>query len=59
MKSSRRPLTAEARVRARFTPYGIGGGQNDIGKGFSPSSSVFLCQCHSIVTLHIQFSPGE
>jgi hypothetical protein len=32
----RRPLTAEARVRARVNPCGICGGQS----GFSPSFSV-------------------
>jgi hypothetical protein len=41
---SRRPLTAEAQVRARFNPRGICGGQSVTGTGYSPSSSVFLCQ---------------
>jgi hypothetical protein len=48
---SRRPLTAEARVRARINPCGICGGQNGTGTGFSPGSSVFPCQYHSTVAL--------
>jgi hypothetical protein len=41
---SRRPLTAEDRVRTRVNPCGIYGGQSVTGSGFSPSSSVFPCQ---------------
>jgi hypothetical protein len=44
---SRRPLTAEARVRSRVSPCWCGG-QRGIGTGFSPSTSVFPCQFHSI-----------
>jgi hypothetical protein len=38
---SRRPLTAESRVRVRVNPCGIFDGQSDTGAGFPPSSSVF------------------
>jgi hypothetical protein len=43
---SRRPLTAETRVRSQVGPCGICGGQRGIGTGFSPST-VFPCQFHS------------
>jgi hypothetical protein len=33
---SRRPLTAEARVRSWVSPCGISGGQSGTGTGFSP-----------------------
>ena len=45
---SRRPLTAEARVRSRVIPCGICGGQSGTGTGFfPPSTSVFPCQFNS------------
>jgi hypothetical protein len=44
---SRRPLTAEVRVRCRVSPCGICGGQSGIGTGFSQSTSVFPCKFHS------------
>jgi hypothetical protein len=34
---SRRPLTAEARVRSRVSQCGVCGGQSGTGTGFSPS----------------------
>jgi hypothetical protein len=56
---SRRPLTAEARVRAQVSARGIYSGQSGTGTGFSPSSSVFPCQYHSTVARHTHVSPGE
>jgi hypothetical protein len=47
---SRRPLTAEVRFRAWLSPCVICCGRSDTGTGFSPSSSVFPCQCHSSMT---------
>jgi hypothetical protein len=47
---SRRPLTAEARVRSRVSPGEICGGQSGTRTGFSPSTSVFPCQFHSTGT---------
>jgi hypothetical protein len=44
---SRRPLTAESRVRSRVNPCGMCGGQSGTGTGFSPSTLVFHCQFHS------------
>jgi hypothetical protein len=44
---SRRPATAEARVRSWVSPCGICVGQSDTGTGFSASTSVFPCQFHS------------
>jgi hypothetical protein len=44
---SRRPLTAEDRVRSRVSPCGICGGQRGTGTDFSPITSVFPCPFHS------------
>jgi hypothetical protein len=54
-KVSRRPLIAEARVRARVSPCRICGRQSGTGTGFFPISSVFPCQyqCFSILTDHL------
>jgi hypothetical protein len=49
---SRRPFTAESRVRA-LNPCGISGGQSGTGTSFSRSSSVFPCEYHSTIVLHI------
>jgi hypothetical protein len=56
---SRRPLTAEARVRSRISPCGICGGQIGSGTGFSPSSSVFPCQYIIPPSLSKLISSGE
>jgi hypothetical protein len=52
---SRLPLTAETRVCAQGTPYGICGAQNGIGTGSSPSSLVLPCQYHFIAVLCSSF----
>jgi hypothetical protein len=43
---SRRPLTAEARVRSPVSPYEICGGQSGTETGFSPEYFGFPCQFH-------------
>jgi hypothetical protein len=53
-----RPLTAEARVRSRDSLFGICGRQSGTVTRFSLSASVFRCQYHSTLTLHIRVSPG-
>jgi hypothetical protein len=45
--ASRRSLTAEARFRSRVSPCRVCGGQSGTGIGFSPNTSVFLCQFNS------------
>jgi len=44
---NRRLLIADARVRSQASLCEICGGQSGPVAGFSPSSSVFLCQYHS------------
>jgi hypothetical protein len=45
---SRRPLTAKDQVRSQVSPCEISGGQSCSGTGFSPSTSVLLCQYYTI-----------
>jgi hypothetical protein len=52
---SRRPVTAEARVRALVNPCRICGGQSGIGTGFLRVLQ-FLCQYYSTVALDIHLS---
>ena len=44
---SRRPVTAEARVRSQVSPCVICGGRSGTGTVFSPNTSDFPCQFHS------------
>ena len=44
---SRRPLTGEGRIWSEDSSNEIRGGQGDTGTGYSASTSVFLCVCHS------------
>jgi hypothetical protein len=44
---SRRPVTAEARVRSVVSPCGICGRQSGTGTSFRSSTSVFPYQFHS------------
>jgi hypothetical protein len=55
---SRRPLTAEAGIRARVSPCGVLWWAKWHWDRFFPSSSVFLCQYHSTVGLHTHVSSG-
>jgi hypothetical protein len=55
---SRRPLTAETRVRALVSPCGICAGQSGTDTGFSPRCVVFPCQYHSAVALHTHIILG-
>jgi hypothetical protein len=56
---SRRPLTAEARVRVRVSPCGICGGQSGTGTGFFSEFFGFpLSIYHSTVDLQTLLS-GE
>jgi hypothetical protein len=55
---SGRPLTTEAQVHVLVSLCGICGVKSGTGTVFSPSSSVFSCQCHSTVAVHCQIYSG-
>jgi hypothetical protein len=56
---SGRPLTTQARVRARAIPCGIYGGQSDTGREFPLSSSVLSWQYHSTIALRTNITWGR
>jgi hypothetical protein len=56
---SRRPLTAEDRVRALVIPRVICSGQSDIETGLSLRSSGFPCQYHSSMIPRADISSGD
>jgi hypothetical protein len=55
---SRCPLTAEARIRAWFSPCGMLREQSDTGTGFSLSYPDLPCQYHPTIVLHAHISSG-
>lgn len=59
----RRPLTAETRVRSQGSSYGICGGHNSSGTGFSPDTSLLNCQFRSsapyFIFISTLFLPGQ
>jgi hypothetical protein len=54
---SGRPVTAEARFRARVSPCAMCGGQSGTRTGFFSSSSVFSSKYNSAVASHNHVSP--
>jgi hypothetical protein len=56
---SRLPLTVEAWVYTLISPCGTSAGQRGTETGFALSSSVFHCQHHSIMALHVHISLGD
>jgi hypothetical protein len=54
-----RPVTAEARVRARVSPCGICGVQSGTETVFSLSSLVLPCLRHSTTVAHPHISSGR